>query len=64
MRKVLFVFAGFSLLLVSCGRVLLPYNEEPLCRKGPSAGFCGSLSEIYEDMEKNPEKYGIGGRAR
>ncbi len=66
MRKlaILILFAGFLFLLTSCSRILLPYHEEPLCRKGPGVGFCGSLSEIYEDMEKHPEKYGIGGDGR
>ncbi len=59
MRRVLILCIFLS--LYSCSGVLLPYHEEPLCRREESVGFCGSLSEIYRDMEKNPEKYGIGG---
>lgn len=57
------IFLALGLVfLSSCSSMLLPYHEEPLCRKGVSGGFCGSLSEIYEDMEKNPQKYGLEGR--
>ena len=64
MKKTLLLFITLFSLLTSCSKLLLPYNEEPLCRKGPEVGFCGSLSEIYEDMERNPAKYGIGGNER
>ena len=60
-KSAVLALLGLSLFLTSCSRILLPYHEEPLCKKGPGVGFCGSLSEIYEDMEKHPEKYGIGG---
>ena len=58
--KVSLLLLGF-LMLTSCSSVLLPYHEEPLCRKGSGVGFCGSLSEIYTDMEENPWKYGLEG---
>ncbi|HIC97895.1 MAG TPA: hypothetical protein EYP11_05820 [Aquificaceae bacterium] len=48
-----------ALFLTSCAQVLLPYHEEPLCKKESRVGYCGSLSEIYEDMEANPWKYGL-----
>ena len=51
----------FSSLTLSCGSFLLPYNEDPVCRKSDQVGFCGSLSDIYDDMNENPRKYGLGG---
>jgi len=59
--RMIFTLVIISLLTGSCSKILLPYHEEPLCSKKDGVGFCGSLSEIYEDMEKHPEKYGIGG---
>ncbi|HHJ63323.1 MAG TPA: hypothetical protein ENJ61_00285 [Aquifex aeolicus] len=61
MKGILILCVFLSLLVGSCGGLLLPYHEEPLCRREGTVGFCGSLSEIYRDMEENPEKYGIGG---
>ncbi len=61
MKKVLVVVIPL-LLTASCSQLLMSYHEEPLCRKADGVGFCGSLSEIYEDTEKHPEKYGIGGK--
>jgi hypothetical protein len=43
--------------ITSCSSLLMPYSEDHLCRKGSEIGFCGSLSELYEDMEENPWKY-------
>lgn len=36
-----------SLVLSSCA-VMMPYAEEPLCRKSVSGGYCGSLSDVYD----------------
>jgi len=53
-----FWFVILSFFLSSCSSLLLPYHSEPLCKKGASGGVCGSLSEVYEDLEK--EKQGKG----
>lgn len=43
--------AIIALLLLSlgsgCTKVVLPYKDEPLCSKGVTGGYCGSLSEVY-----------------
>jgi len=46
-----------SLLLSSCSKILLPYEERKLCEKGPGYGVCGSLWDVYHDSIKNPERY-------
>jgi hypothetical protein len=28
--------------------MIMPYAEEPLCRKGVEGGYCGSLSDVYD----------------
>ncbi len=57
--KWLIIFA-LSLLLSSCAsKLLLPYEEEAVCNKGVGYGYCGRLSDIYEDSLKYPYKYGI-----
>lgn len=57
----LFVFVLF---VSGCSKVLLPYENEKLCKKGLGYGVCGSLSDVYEDTLKNPEFYGIERRRR
>jgi len=60
MRKMVILLVVIPF-VAGCSSMLMPYNEEPLCNKGVQSGWCGSVSEIYEDMEENPKKYGIGG---
>jgi hypothetical protein len=37
-----------ALLLSACASMIMPYAEEPLCRKGVEGGYCGSLSDVYD----------------
>ena len=53
-----------ALFMIGCAKILLPYEEEKLCKKGLGYGVCGSLSDVYEDTLKNPEFYGIEKRRR
>jgi len=55
MRYVVILLAPF---IFSCS-LILPYEEKPLCEKKEELGYCGSLTEIYRDMEENPWKYGL-----
>ena len=48
-----------SVFISSCSQMLMPYAEEKLCNKGVAYGYCGRISEVYEDTLKNPWKYGI-----
>lgn len=51
--KSLFLTIIFILTLTGCnGKVLLPYEDEPLCKKGPKEGMCGSVSEVYSYSAK------------
>lgn len=46
--KSLFFALICILALAGCSvKVLLPYEDEPLCKKGPNEGMCGSVSEVY-----------------
>jgi hypothetical protein len=36
------------LLLNGCASIIMPYADEPLCRKGVEGGYCGSLSDVYD----------------
>ena len=43
------VTAGFLFsLLVGCTKLIMPYAEEPMCRKGIVGGYCGSITEVYD----------------
>lgn len=57
MMVILVTFVGF--LISSCSQILMPYAEEKLCNKGVAYGYCGRISEVYEDTLKNPWKYSI-----
>lgn len=51
--KSLLIMAIFILAFTGCsGKVLLPYEDEPLCKKGPKEGLCGSVSEVYTYSSK------------
>lgn len=56
---ILFLFLLSPLLFSCAGKLLLPYEEETVCNRGVGYGYCGRLSDIYEDSVKNPYKYGI-----
>jgi len=42
------LLSAFALLLSGCASMIMPYAEEPLCRKGVEGGYCGSLSDVYD----------------
>ncbi len=41
-----FLITLSSLTLNSCS-ILMPYEENPACRKGNQTGLCGSITDIY-----------------
>jgi len=45
------VFIG--LMLSGCGsKVLLPYEENVLCKRGSEEGMCGSISQVYHETRR------------
>lgn len=57
---IILLLFGLCLFLSSgCTKLIFPYHEEKICRKGIGQGYCGSVSEIYEDSVRNPWRYGI-----
>lgn len=42
------IFAGLAGFFLSSCSLLLPYEEEPLCKLGKEGGYCGSISDVYE----------------
>lgn len=50
-KKTLLISFLFSLILVlnSCSSsLLMPYAEDFGCRKDPTNGYCGSISQVYK----------------
>jgi len=45
--------------LSSCAKMLMPYEENPACQLGKDGGVCGSISDVYIDINRNPWRYGI-----
>lgn len=41
-----------TLVLSGCS-LLMPYKDEFRCNKGVGAGYCSSMSENYEEIQKN-----------
>lgn len=57
MRKILVLVAIFSTISTSCStKILLPYEENTVCNLGKEGGYCGSLSDVYEYIEKQEEE--------
>jgi hypothetical protein len=56
-----------SLTLSSCS-ILMPYDENPICKRGNHTGLCGSITDVYnyydqgytikdaENLSKNKNK--------
>lgn len=40
-------------LCTGCTSIVLPYHEEPLCRKGVTGGYCASMTEVYDEISKD-----------
>lgn len=59
MRLKLFLVFSLAFLFSCSSKLLLPFEEEQVCRKGIGYGYCGRLSDVYDDSVKNPRKYGI-----
>ncbi len=53
MKKIWMVCLIFFLSACSATQILLPYHEEPLCRKGYGTGYCGGISEVYDRIDKD-----------
>ncbi len=54
MRYTFFALA-ISLLIGSagCASMVMPYSDTPLCKKGAAAGYCGSITEVYEETSRD-----------
>ena len=59
MRRIL-LLVGLAVSTSSCSftKILLPYEEQPLCAKGVGKGYCGSLSDVYQQSIKEEAKSG------
>ena len=57
--KMIILLTGLCFFLSGCAKLIFHYHEEKICKKGIGQGYCGSVSEIYEDSVKNPWRYGI-----
>lgn len=50
------MFTALCLLATGCAGVLVPYHDEPLCRKGSTGGYCGSVTEVYDAVTGELER--------
>lgn len=48
MRYTALLFATILFALTGCASMIMPYSDTPLCQKGAAAGYCGSITEVYE----------------
>ena len=46
------LLAGLS----GCASMVMPYSDTPLCKKGAAAGYCGSITEVYEETNNEVRK--------
>lgn len=38
--------------LYGCASIVMPYHEDPLCKRGVAGGYCGNLTEIDDYVEQ------------
>jgi len=57
MRKFL-LLSVLAVITSSCSftKFLLPYEEQPLCAKGVGKGYCGSVSDVYQESLREEAK--------
>lgn len=54
--KFIYLIAIATVLLTGCGsKVLMPYESEPLCKRGMGEGMCGSVSQVFQKTVKQHE---------
>lgn len=46
----------FAASACSLSKIVLPYEEEPLCKIGYGGGYCGSITDVYDRVDKD---YGV-----
>lgn len=56
------VFLVLLLMLSSCSKLLFPYEDEVLCKRGVGYGFCGSVSDVYRESIERPYRFGLEDR--
>jgi len=40
-----------TLLFSGCTWLTMPYQDEPLCKKGTASGYCNSISEVDRKVD-------------
>ena len=50
------LLVGLVFFVCGCAKIILPYEEAQLCRKGADSGLCGSVSDVYDYSIKNKRK--------
>jgi hypothetical protein len=49
---------SIAILTAGCASVVVPYNETPLCSKGITGGYCASLTDVYDEVNKEIKESG------
>jgi hypothetical protein len=44
--KKIALITGLTITLAGCTWLTMPYQDEPLCKKGTGSGYCSSISEV------------------
>ena len=45
------LFIVMVIVLNGCSNILLPYQEKPTCSTGKYNGYCGSVSDVYQETK-------------
>ncbi len=38
-----------------CSKILIPYEENALCNVGKGVGYCGSVSDVYDEITQKEQ---------
>jgi hypothetical protein len=55
-RKISFFLLPVLFLFASGCSTLMPYHENPLCKRGSETGYCGSVSDVYQQTLREQNK--------
>lgn len=59
-KLVVLMFLFIGSFISSCStKLIVPFEEEKVCVKGVEYGYCGRISDVYEDTIKRPYRYGV-----
>lgn len=55
-RTAIAILAAMLIATAGCAKIVIPYDSEPLCSKGKIGGYCGPITEVYDEVSRQEEE--------